>query len=211
MTSVHYLLITDGSSDRVLQVILEKTIHSLDPTVRVEGELVDRRLLELKKAKSLADRIRFALELYETPDILFVHRDAERVAVSERAEEIKDAVNSLASDQRCVPVVPVRMQEAWLLVDETAIRAGSGNPNGRGRIDLPALHDIEGIPDPKALLVNLLKDASGLQGRRRKKFPVHAAMQRVVNYLDSVAPLERLSAFRTFKTDLGNALAEVVG
>jgi len=195
----------------LLQIILEKTIQSLDSTLPVEGEIVDRRLLGLKRARSLRDRVRVALESYRTPDILFVHRDAERVAVSERVEEISGAVNSLASDQRWVPVVPVRMQEAWLLVDEAAIRAGSGNPNGRAKIDLPAPRDIEGIPDPKALLVDLLKDASGVQGRRRKKFPVNAAMQRVVNYLDSVAPLGQLSAFRTFKTDLGNALAEVRG
>ena len=211
MTSLYYLLITDGSSDRVLQVILEKTIHSLDSTLQVEGQIVDRRLLGLKRAKSLRDRVRVALDAYDTPDILFVHRDAERVAVTERVEEISGAVNSLASDQRWVPVVPVRMQEAWLLVDEAAIRAGSGNPNGRAKIDLPAPRDIEGITDPKALLVDLLKDASGWQGRRRKKFPVNAAMQRVVNYFDSIAPLEQLPAFRTFKTDLGNALAEALG
>ena len=108
------------------------------------------------------------------------------------------------------PYLHLRLQEAWLLVDEAAIRAGSGNPNGRAKINLPVPRDIEGIPDQKAVLVDLLKDASGLQGRRRKKFPVNAAMQRVVHYFDSIAPLEHLSAFRTFKTDLGNALAEVV-
>jgi hypothetical protein len=40
---------------------------------------------------------------------------------------------------RHIPVVPVRMTEAWLLADEFAIRSAPGNPNGTQSLDLPDL------------------------------------------------------------------------
>jgi hypothetical protein len=44
-------------------------------------------------------------------------------------------------DMPVVCVVPVRMMEAWLLIDEMAIRRVAGNPNGRIPIELPVLNN----------------------------------------------------------------------
>ena len=49
---------------------------------------------------------------------------------------------------RHVLVIPVRMTEAWLLIDELALRRAAGNPNGRNPLDLPALKDLEALPEP---------------------------------------------------------------
>lgn len=70
-----------------------------------------------------------------------------------------------------MPVVPVRMTEAWLLFDQLSIRAAAGNPRGVEELNLPKLDTIENIPDPKATLYKALTLASGLSTRRRSKFP----------------------------------------
>lgn len=73
-------------------------------------------------------------------------------------------------------IVPVRMQEPWLLFDEQAIRRAAGNPGGKTALPLPRLTQLESLPDPKETLYGLLVAASEHQGRRRGRFnPSRAA------------------------------------
>ena len=130
--------------------------------------------------------------------MLFVHRDAEKQAPSLRHEEIRDAVEAAAKERNPIPavaVVPVRMLEAWLLIDESAIRSAAGNPNGKQSLDIPALKRLEDLPCPKENLRTALRTASGLQGRRLKKFNVSRAFWRITDYLEDFARLRQLPAF----------------
>ena len=71
------------------------------------------------------------------------------------------------------------MTEAWLVLDERLIREVAGNPNGRIRLNMPTSREAERIADPKALLKELIADASETAGRRRKllqaAFPIRYA------------------------------------
>lgn len=91
---------------------------------------------------------------------------------------------------------------------EDGIRAGAGNPNGKVRLELPSEKEIEELPDPKSKLQDLLREASDLSGRRRKKFSVHAPAQRVVSFMGTVEPLRGLPAFQRFEGELRTALEE---
>ncbi len=79
-----------------------------------------------------------------------------------------------------VPVIPIRMTEAWLLLDEAQIRRVAGAPNDKTALDLPRAGKVESLPDPKALLKTTLARASGLKGRRleqfNNRFPQHRAI-----------------------------------
>lgn len=58
-------------------------------------------------------------------EILFIHRDAEREDPVKRIEEIESALDQVDVNMRFrhnIPVIPVRMSEAWLLISERAIR-----------------------------------------------------------------------------------------
>jgi hypothetical protein len=129
------------------------------------------------------------------PDIVFVHRDAEKLSAAVRLAEIpsRDAV---------VPIVPIRMTEAWLLIDEGAIRQAAGNPNGKTALALPPVKQLEELPDPKAILRALLISASEYSGRRRRKFDHAAAFRRLADLIEDFSPLLRLSAFGRFCEDL---------
>jgi hypothetical protein len=94
------------------------------------------------------------------------------------------------------------MQEAWLLFNETAIRRAAGNPNGRSGLDLPALAACEGLPDPKAILHNALRNASGFTGRRRQTFDPTSAALRLAELIDDFSPLCVLPAFQHLETQL---------
>ncbi|MHC5613360.1 MAG: hypothetical protein ACYTXA_20770 [Nostoc sp.] len=99
-------------------------------------------------------------------------------------------------------VIPVRMQEAWLLFDEAALRKAAGNPSGRQALQLPDICRLEQLPDPKDILYGLLCEASGLRGRRLKQFSVNERVHRLAELIDDFSPLRALSAFQLLETEI---------
>ena len=76
-------------------------------------------------------------------------------------------------------VVPIRMTEAWLLIDEAALRSAAGNPRGSVPLSIPAVRQLEGLPDPKKTLHALIRRASSLGGRRLSRFRMDQAVHRL--------------------------------
>ena len=134
-------------------------------------------------------------------EILFVHRDAEGTALAKRLKEVEEAAREI-TDLRYIPLVPVRMTEAWLLIDEKAIRQAADNPNGTERLDLPPIQKLESLPDPKQLLHEALVLASEKKGRRLQQFKrdLPARVHRVAALIDDFSPLRRLPAFHQFES-----------
>ncbi len=144
------------------------------------------------------DRITMSVDLYPC-ELLFVHRDAELMSIDSREKEIREALNQCRKETPpVVCVIPVRMQEARLLLDEAALRKGAGNPNGRQLLDMTDLNRLEGVPDPKQVLHELLAQASGHNGRRLKRFrrDMGLHVHRVAQEIEDFSPLRRLGAFR---------------
>ena len=54
--------------------------------------------------------------------LIFLHRDSESLTLDERLREFEPVER-----QGVVPVVPVRMSEAWLLFDSSAIARAAGS------------------------------------------------------------------------------------
>ena len=207
MSEIRYTLVSDGSSDRALLPILTWLMHQHTAGCPIQPEWADLRGLR-QPITTLAEKIRWSLLLYPC-DILFIHRDAERQPREDRVVEIEEAVRVAAPSASCPPlvcVVPVRMQEAWLLFDEAAVRRAAGNPRGRERLDLPALADVENLPNPKQILHDTLRTASGLHGRRRLSLPVHRYVHRVADLIEDYSPLRSLPAFRALESDVQHLL-----
>jgi hypothetical protein len=125
--------------------------------------------------------------------------------------EIDEAVNNVhpgVDRPTIVGMVPVRMMEAWLLLDENAIRLAAGNPNGSEPLSLPRLADVEHIPDPKSMLHDLILGATGVAARRRKSFDVSNAVQRVSEYTDDFSPLRSLSAFAALEDRVAKTIEQ---
>jgi len=100
------------------------------------------------------------------------------------------------------------MLEAWFLTDLEAIREAAGNPHGSQQLVLPDVRTIEDLPDPKSLLYEILRDASGLSGRRRRKLPVNHAVHRIGVVKSEFNALRTLAAFRKMEEDLRQVIHE---
>ncbi|MHC5727200.1 MAG: hypothetical protein ACYTXY_24300 [Nostoc sp.] len=204
MKELCYTLLSDGSSDKALMPILTWLLRANQVDCAIQSNWADLRRLP-KPPKKLLPRIINSLELYPC-NLLFIHRDAEREPREKRITEILEALQEAVKKSVVVPphvcVIPVRMQEAWLLFDEAALRKAAGNPSGRQPLQLPDICRLEQLPDPKDILYRLLCEASGLTGRRLKQFSVNERVHRLAELIDDFSPLRALSAFQLLETEI---------
>jgi len=161
-------------------------------------------------AEGLTARIETAVREFPC-EILFIHRDAERIPLIDRQKEIKKALASIRTPPRSVCVVPVRMTEAWFLFDEHAIRRASGNPNGKTVLGLDILKTPESLNAKKVLQETLVK-ATELSGRRLAHWQRNQAQSkfRVRDYITDYSPLETMPSFKAFAAELQNVLSSSI-
>lgn len=202
MTILRYTLLSDGSSDAALIPIIEWLIAQHRPEIGVLGQCAQH--LETTDL-SLASRVPAALAKYPC-ELLFIHRDAEAVPLTDRLQEIDAA--SVRATVPCVPVIPVRMTEAWLFSDETAIRSAAENRNGVIKLQIPSKKMWEGLVDPKACLFGILVLASGKQGRALAKFNPHRQRALVTQRTDDFSRLRGLPSFDFFEAQLVRILKD---
>jgi len=204
---VKYTLVSDGSSDQALMPILTWALRQTGVRSPVMGEWADLRWLR-RPPRGLMERVRQALDLFPC-ELLFVHRDAEGALLEERSAEIHSALSELGDDTPpYVPVVPVRMIEAWFFHDERAIRTAAGNPNGVTPLELTPLSRAESERDPKAVLRKAILDASELNRRRRRGLKTGEILHRLAEIMDDFRPLDELPAFAHFRRELARVIAQ---
>jgi hypothetical protein len=194
-------LLTDGTSDRVLIPILTLLM----------SELSDRPIAEMAMAtptvptgQPLSQRIQRACDLFPC-ELLFVHRDAENQASHVREVQIREAAGLHPNpflNRSLICVIPVRMTEAWLLTEESAIRQSVGNPNGKAKLSLPTLRRLEYLPDPKAELFQIMRQALNLNSRRLQKFSPDQHRHKIGEALTDLAGLRQLPSFQAVEKQL---------
>jgi hypothetical protein len=202
---VNYLLISDGSSDAALIPIIQ---HVLQNTFRNFSFIGERaQLFRLKRPpKTLSDKIKAGVDLYN-PDIVFIHRDCENDTILKREEEILEAIKD-QPDLKVVKIIPLRMTEAWLLINESAIRMAVSNPNGKVKLAMPSVNKLERLPDPKNTLEDLLRIASELKGRRLDSLNTRKAIHLVANHIDDFSTLYQLEAFNHLRNQIESLVLE---
>jgi hypothetical protein len=206
---VRFTLVSDGPSDQALIPILMWSLRRHGARRAIEPQWADPRRVP-NPPRQLAPRIRLSLKLYPC-ELLFIHRDAEAQAFTQRFEEIFQALDELRNEGAIPPfvrVVPIRMMEAWLLLNEAAIRAAADNPNGRDELNLPGIREVENIPDPKEVLHRLLIEASGLGPRRRRALNPRRLVYRVADLSEDFSVLDDIPAFARFDVELGSVLRQ---
>ncbi|KWT92698.1 DUF4276 family protein [Candidatus Magnetominusculus xianensis] len=212
MNEITYTLLSDGTADRRLIPILTWLLHQHCPDKAVEAKYADFR--NMPKQKDLGKKIEMAMVNYPSM-ILFIHRDAEGDTYDNRVSEIRKDIKNISAKykgRQTVCVVPVRMTEAWLLFDETAIRLAAGNKNDRVVLDLPYLKTIEDKPNLTDVLEKLLIVASGnTRGRKLKQFKrdISEKAFKVAENIEDFSPLRKLSAFQHLEEELTAALRKM--
>lgn len=203
MRELTFTLVSDGSSDRALLPILTWLLRQHLDDAAINPQWADFRHL-LEPPRKLDARLRAVWKMYPC-QLLFIHRDAERETHEKRTSEILEAIAAVGGGASpAIGVIPVRMQEAWLLHDEQAIREAAGNRAGTMPLKLPPLRTVEQIPDPKQTLYGLLKEASGLSGRKLHNFRPQTGAYRIAEFIDDFSSLRQLSAFQVLEREIVN-------
>lgn len=207
MAELRYTLLADGSSDRALIEIISWLLRQHLPGVALVSQWADLGRLP-RPPRSLAERIVQSARLHPC-DLLFIHRDAEREPRQVRVDQVRRALADAATLRPlppAIPVVPVRMTEAWLLSNEAAIRRVARNPNGRQPLALPDLRALERLPDPKGRLRQLIQAASGRPAHRLRRLNVGAIQ--VAAFTATFSSLRGLPAFQALEAELESLLQE---
>lgn len=204
-------LVADGSSDRLLKPILEWLLSQhLPPGSAINIQVPDWGRFP-RPVSTLPTKLLAAKEFF-TADVYFIHRDAEKTATWQgRSTEIDHDVRRVDAGLPYVRIVPVQMTETWLLHNEQAIREAAENPSSRERIALPPVKKLEALPDAKLHLLGILREASGLTGRRLKKFEAHERrrLHRLADLQQEqgFAVLRALPAFQALEREIQQLVA----
>lgn len=192
---MRFMLVCEGSSDAALREHILNLLEGRTQTA-IAGEV-------WFQGRRLADKIRNGFNRHGEYDLLFVHRDANSAGAAARYREIAAAVQDVGYVGPWVGIIPVRMTESWLLLDEAAIRRTAGNLSGVNPINLPPPSRVEHIPDPKAALETALLQARANRGRRRLKdrleFPT--LRRQLLESLPPGGPLEHAPSWARFRDD----------
>jgi hypothetical protein len=198
ISEINYTLITDGSSDRTLMQIINWSLNDLFSQLPFKGVYADFASIH-QKPKSLKEKIRIANQYYPF-NLLFIHRDAESTNlnfIERRIEEIQSQIDD-EMNKIIICVIPVKMMETWLLIDEYAIKRAAGNRNYGNEIILPGINSLENTQNPKDILHNILYNIAG----KKRKLNTHKAVHLVAEYITDFSPLRNLVAFKKFEQDL---------
>lgn len=222
MRALVLALYAEGPSDaRFLPPIIRRTAeHLLSTRSRVGSDLVDvlTPLVlgpEIKvRHPSQAERILAAARANDGYHGLIVHVDAdgptreraylERFLPGQRLA----AVSLLPVCAASVPLIPIHMSEAWMLVDAPTMLGLLGSRASAKACGLPATaREAEFDADPKATLADALRlAATTRQGRGPRE------LARIYGPLGEDVPLARLrllTAYRQFEVDLLALLVDV--
>lgn len=209
---VRFAFVTEGSSDRGLEPHLQRMCLAGGAT-EVIAHTPDLARLVPSPGKDVRSQVQAALTVVPDADIIFVHRDSDGNDPNERREEIERGVNAVTEfGGRWVAVVAIQELEAWLLLDERAIREVAGNPRGRVPLRLPNPRRVEEVACPKELLREAIELASEKTGRRlqdlRTRFPALRAT--LLERLDPEGPIRELSGWQRIVRDTEEVVRRLI-
>ena len=143
-------------------------------------------------------------------NMVFIHRDSDGPDRDGREREIRRGVEESGFPHPFIPVIPVQETEAWLLLDEQAIRDVVAS-KGKQPLRLPKPNAIEGTRNPKEILQKALLTASETSGRRLKKeknsFNHHRRV--LLQRLDPFGAVRDLPSWQRLERDFQRALAQL--
>ena len=174
--------------------------HLIERDGRFESDIAEPAVL---RGRSSGGSFRTTvLEYKESLDLLVVHTDGARDRQRANQQRIKPWARLVADvfdgDRRAmVGAVPVHETEAWMLCDVHALQEILGTRLGRTDLGLPTrVHEVESLPDPKAVLRQVQERVLGRRGVRRRggRRPLYAALGQSLR-LKNLISYQRLPVF----------------
>lgn len=202
---INFALIGEGTSDLNLANHLE-TLLVEKGFEEVSGIAPDLRQLPTPPGNSVAEKAAAIEEHFSEINLIFVHRDADNAGYDARREEISQQTEGCQSS--IIPIIPVKMIEAWLLCDIEKIGTIIGIQADRRPNSAPKIRNIEKLADPKKALEDIICELANARGRKLDKlksnFYQHRA--RICQELETGGPVKHLPSYQKFIKNLERTL-----
>lgn len=213
MTYINFVLVCEGASDEALVEHLEKLLIWVGAS-EVSGVALDLGRLPEAVSRDVVSKLDAAVRLEPGANLIFIHRDADDGDPTPRLAEIEEAQAEMAErlgGRTCVAVVPVQETEAWLLLDESAIRRVAGRPSGRASLNLPRPSQVEATSSPKEILEEAILLASELTGRRRDRLRsrLPRLKSQLLRRLPVCGAIEQLAAWDRLREEARKAVQRI--
>jgi hypothetical protein len=218
MDFVSLALYGEGSTDgRFLSSVIEKTAQRLlQDNHRSDDLQIVLEVKELEEKKEQRElRMLEAARLSVENHILIVHADADKRGFEKTLQELfQPGYDLIQREQgelcRClIPVIPVRMIEAWILADYELLLKKIGTKKKAEDLHIPKqVRGIEEIADPKQRLKDAIRLALADRPRRKQESEFKERMKSLYEAIGKSINLERLDqlqAYQAFKKDLSEA------
>lgn len=186
------------------QILAPREIDVLEPIVLPR---------DLPKRAGAVRLILAAARQAEGFHALLVHTDADDLAWEEaQRQRIEPGFACVQSSSRgvcrnLVPVIPVRMVEAWMIADPEAVRQELGTDWPDDKLRLPPLHQVELHANPKEALDQAIY--SVYEDRAARRRPSLADIQLGLANSIRLERLHHLDAYKRFYQDLTSTLHEL--
>jgi hypothetical protein len=209
-------LLTEGTTDsRFLASLVRRTFEHIAFECWGDVEILDLVILRGKKDKFVEEVMAASVTGLEEHGItvLCVHADADsdtdHTVYSHKIEPAKKALNDSARP-RCtnlVPIVPVHMQEAWLLADIALLKKQIGT--GMHDAELGIDKKPESIPDPKQIIEEAIRIARQELTKRRRHDLQIGDLYQLIGQSISLMALQDLPSYKKFEEHVRCALREL--
>ncbi len=205
----------EGCTDNEFLIpIIKRTVDDLVFERGVGDIDVDEiRLLKVKKTgKSFAEYVVDAAEeaLGNGSQLMIVHSDSDRDTYEQRYEHkflpAYEALNNSDDDEvkafekKLIPIIPIRMIEAWMLADHDLLKENIGTQLSDA--DLGISGAPESIADPEAIRT---AQANQTYKRKTKVSSISELYGYIANQMD-INKLKHLSAYNRFVGELERGL-----
>lgn len=188
--------------ERILQELLPQSyIRAFDFSSKTEENDSEQQIERMIRVAQQADGL----------DILIFHLDADAPdtsrAYQQRFRPGYDEVQRIANhvNKEVIPIIPVRMTEAWLLVDFPAFCDVIGTKEKAGVLGFPKHPDqVESIQDPKMTFRTAI-DQAVRRRKNRKRIPEDEVFRPLAQKID-LGLLEQVPAYREFLEKLKGTL-----
>jgi hypothetical protein len=218
MEELRIALYAEGTTDeQFLPSILQRTCEKLIAKNNQKAvNILDPRVIP--KHRNITNRDESILQAARDAShfhILVVHADADyhtqERALKERFQPGHELVKR-SNERVCkylVPVVPVYMTEAWLLIDNEALRSVIGTKMKAHELGLATkARQIEADSNPKQTLKNIVQKAYAHRSRRHQEVDlsiIYRSLGRVIR----LEQLENLKAYNQFVHALTETLKKL--
>ena len=205
---------TEGTTDvRFLEKIIERSFEEIAYECQGDVEpviwplVVDKNNLSfreyaLKAAQQGVDEIGMT--------VLCIHSDADDATnqnvLVNKFVPAQDLINTQDDNSTCkilVPVIPVRMMEAWMLADTDLLRKEIGTTKTDN--ELKVNKAPETIADPKATVEEAIRIARQEKTKRKRKELKIGDLYLPIGQKISIDKLVKLPSYRQFQDDIRQA------